>query len=248
MAEKTEKAGKAGKRDGLLERAFAFLESQERESALGGFLLSDGRDPVALSEYRAMLWGFVSQGEMLDLDFACLMSSMAGMVGKLRNQWQFVEVNDAVHRLMEGGVPSMDEANRVLMPLFVKATGEDGLAAMPSDPPYAPPAEDGPAFDPRPDSIAGMNIVLSGEFKSGKKNDVATFFGLLKANVSDGPVTKLTDAVLVGSKGSKCWSHGSYGNKIDKAIELRKKGFHVLLLKEEDFFCSTTATSSGGLD
>lgn len=222
MAKKTEI------KDEALERAFEFLKSQEREAVLGSF---PGQEPTALPSYVGMLWNFGHQGAITNLDFAGLMSFMGGHFMNLLNEWQFIMVNDAVHALMKDGVPSMDEVNRVLIPLFVKATGPAPDLSESSEEPSV-----GLAFDSRPDSIAGMNIVLSGEFKSGKKNDISTFFSLLKAKVSNGPVTKLTDAVLVGSKGSKCWSHGSYGNKIDKALELRKKGFHVLLLKEEDFF------------
>lgn len=36
-------------------------------------------------------------------------------------------------------------------------------------------------------------------------------------------------------KGNPCWAYACYGRKIEKAMELRKKGAQILIVHEADF-------------
>lgn len=41
--------------------------------------------------------------------------------------------------------------------------------------------------------------------------------------------------LVVGTKGNPCWAYACYGRKIEKAMELRKKGAQILIVHEADF-------------
>lgn len=48
-------------------------------------------------------------------------------------------------------------------------------------------------------------------------------------------VTKSVKYLIIGADGNPCWAYACYGRKVEKAIELRKRGVRVLLVHENDF-------------
>lgn len=42
----------------------------------------------------------------------------------------------------------------------------------------------------------------------------------------------------VGNNGNMCWAYSCYGRKVEKAIELRKKGDNIVIVNEVDFWDS----------
>lgn len=49
-------------------------------------------------------------------------------------------------------------------------------------------------------------------------------------------VTKNTNYLIVGDNGNVCWCYSCYGRKVEKAIDLRKRGNHILIVSEIDFW------------
>ena len=81
--------------------------------------------------------------------------------------------------------------------------------------------------------IAGKTFCLTGDFEFGDRSSVEA--ALSKKNgIPVSSVTKKTDCVIVGSKGSDAWSNGNYATKVKKAIELQEKGLPVRIVKEQD--------------
>lgn len=56
----------------------------------------------------------------------------------------------------------------------------------------------------------------------------------LGAKFSNSVIDSL-DYLIVGADGNPCWAYACYGRKVEKAVELRKKGRRVLLVREDDF-------------
>jgi NAD-dependent DNA ligase len=48
-------------------------------------------------------------------------------------------------------------------------------------------------------------------------------------------VTAKLKYLVIGADGNPCWAYACYGRKVEKAVELRKKGVKVVLLHENDF-------------
>lgn len=73
---------------------------------------------------------------------------------------------------------------------------------------------------------------LTGNFvyapKSACEEAVVKRGGFVKASVS-----KKVRYLVVGSLGSPEWKHGSYGTKIERAMQLKRDGGLILLVKED---------------
>ncbi|MBQ7546396.1 MAG: BRCT domain-containing protein [Clostridia bacterium] len=53
-----------------------------------------------------------------------------------------------------------------------------------------------------------------------------------------GSVTKKTKYLIVGAEGNPCWAFSCYGRKIEKAVELRKSGYPIVIVNEYDFWAA----------
>ena len=49
-------------------------------------------------------------------------------------------------------------------------------------------------------------------------------------------MTQKTDYLIVGNEGNPCWAFSCYGRKVEKAVELRKKGSNIQIINEDDFW------------
>lgn len=48
-------------------------------------------------------------------------------------------------------------------------------------------------------------------------------------------VSKKVNYLVVGSEGNPCWAYACYGRKVEKAVELRKAGYPIVIVHENDF-------------
>ena len=48
-------------------------------------------------------------------------------------------------------------------------------------------------------------------------------------------ISKLVDYLIIGAAGNPCWAYSCYGRKVEAAVNLRKQGYHILLVHENDF-------------
>ncbi|MBR2283688.1 MAG: 3'-5' exoribonuclease [Ruminococcus sp.] len=87
------------------------------------------------------------------------------------------------------------------------------------------------------DSIdpAGKNIVLTGDFRIGTRDEVTSMLTSAGCKVT-GTVSTKTDYLIVGSIAGSGWKNGKYGAKIAKAAELRQNGGSIRIIREVDFF------------
>ncbi len=90
-------------------------------------------------------------------------------------------------------------------------------------------------------------VCLSGNFKYGRKADIATFLISYGANVVNS-VNKQVDYVIAGELGNDKWKFGDYGTKINHAIELRAKGYPIEILRESDVLQSTETINENELE
>ena len=86
--------------------------------------------------------------------------------------------------------------------------------------------------------INGKSVVLTGDFEIALKEDIKEKLSSLGA-IMKKDVSGLTDYLVVGNLGSEQWYYGSYGRKIEKAIELQNQGKPISIIEEDDFFMWT---------
>lgn len=52
-------------------------------------------------------------------------------------------------------------------------------------------------------------------------------------------VTKATDYLIIGEDSNPCWAYSCYGRKVEKAVNMRKDGSKINIIKEIDFIDAT---------
>lgn len=96
-------------------------------------------------------------------------------------------------------------------------------------------------LDPQPEStddiglfsLVDKNVVITGEFEYGSRNEVEAAIQKLGGTIKSG-VSGKVHYVIVGELGSPDWSHGNYGSKIKKAKELQEQGKDIRIIAESD--------------
>lgn len=89
---------------------------------------------------------------------------------------------------------------------------------------------------PFPDiKIEGKKFCFTGESYNVTKEEFAEKLTKLNGHYCNNVIQDL-DYLIVGEKGNKSWVFSCYGRKVEKAIELRKKGKFVQIVQELDFW------------
>ena len=81
----------------------------------------------------------------------------------------------------------------------------------------------------------GKFFVLTGDFSSGSKEEIAEHINGKGGTIKSG-ISKSVDYVVVGNLGSDRYTHGTYGTKVLKAMELQKQGLPIKIVHEEELF------------
>ena len=76
---------------------------------------------------------------------------------------------------------------------------------------------------------------FTGVSKKATRNEIANIVTNAGGIYSD-RITANTDYLIVGAGGNPCWAYSCYGRKVEKAMELRKKGKNIVIIHEFDFW------------
>ena len=76
---------------------------------------------------------------------------------------------------------------------------------------------------------------LTGESKKASRNDIINDIRDIGGTVI-GNIRQNLDYLIVCAEGNSCWAFSCYGRKIEKALDLRKKGFRISLVHENDLW------------
>jgi NAD-dependent DNA ligase len=89
-----------------------------------------------------------------------------------------------------------------------------------------------PLDDPLPTVIFGGNrFCFTGTFAYGSRSeceDIATTLG-----AECGSLTKKTNYLVIGMYATDSWKHSSFGNKIERAVEMRQGGVPLSIIDEQ---------------
>lgn len=58
-------------------------------------------------------------------------------------------------------------------------------------------------------------------------------------------VSSKLNYLIIGADGNPCWAYACYGRKVEKAVELRKKGVRLILVHENDFHDAVADGANG---
>jgi len=83
-------------------------------------------------------------------------------------------------------------------------------------------------------TIPGATFCLSGDFVYAPRAKCELEIEK-RSGIVAGSVTKKLTYLVVGGLGSKEWKHGSFGTKIEKAIEYKRAGIPLLIVHEDQW-------------
>jgi NAD-dependent DNA ligase len=131
-----------------------------------------------------------------------------------------------VHAVLEDGI--ITDAERA----YLIATLDD-LIGAPNGRPAAAQLVTQLAFDePAKVEINGNAFCLTGDFVYAPRpvcfQAIESRGGIVKKDVS-----RQIDYLVVGGLGSPEWKHGSYGTKIDRAMEIKGRGGRPFIIRED---------------
>lgn len=83
--------------------------------------------------------------------------------------------------------------------------------------------------------LNGKLFCFTGESSRTKRSEIASIITSRGGQFNNNVVSN-TDFLIVGDNGNPCWAFSCYGRKIEKAIDLRKKGKRIIIAHEIDFW------------
>ena len=86
----------------------------------------------------------------------------------------------------------------------------------------------------------GTFFCLTGDFACGPRGSCEARITALGGEIRSS-VSKKLNYLVVGGLGSPEWKHGSFGTKVEKAMELKREGTPIFLVREEHWLTSLKA-------
>lgn len=134
----------------------------------------------------------------------------------LNDQYPYCDISKLLYDVLEDGIIESTE-RQALYKLFIEVINPTHDKSV-------------KGFD-----FNGKNIVLTGDFEYGSRNDVESYIISIGGIPKSGVSSKI-DFLIVGNNGSPDWSYSNYGGKVKKAKELQSKGNTIMIITETDFF------------
>lgn len=189
-----------------------------------------------IQQLEGMLHGIISDGVISDDEISSL-SQWLNENDYLGGVYPFDEVYSLLVAAKEDGVVSDDERNmlRAFFSTFVDTRESynihaDTVASLQKQYSIGGICAICPEI-----SFDGNTFCFTGASKRATRNEIAKIVEQHGGIYSDS-VTKKTDYLIVGADGNPCWSFSCYGRKVEKAVNLRKSGHHILIVHEYDFW------------
>lgn len=131
---------------------------------------------------------------------------------------------ERVREILADGHADADECSDLLAALTDFSAGETtlGEAAKSTSIPLCSPAPT-LRFD-------GTSYCLTGTFSYGQRKHCER--ATAARGASCGSLTKRTDFLVIGAYATESWKHSSFGNKILKAVDMRRSGVPISIVAE----------------
>jgi NAD-dependent DNA ligase len=191
----------------------------------------------ALEHLLGIAEGLLADGQLQDQEILFLRTWLAQFEG-LRGLWPGSAIHQAVDAVLEDGVITPDERAylvRMLRGLVSNDFSETGSVSA--------EVSTLPINDAVTVSVLHGGFCHTGEFVYGTRSAVERATeragGLVQSNV-----TKRTDVLVVGSMVSPHWRQTSYGNKIERAVQLQEEGCAIEIISERRWLEALGAASA----
>ena len=187
-----------------------------------------------LQRLHAVVGGIASDGAISVKEMRGL-SDWLSEHEHLKTCWPYDEIEAMTTKVLADG--RIDEAeHRMLLDFFTEflavldeRTIVRPLVADEGDKPFTALCAVMPTV-----SFPGARFCFTGASAKYRRTDFETIVRSLGGEPIQGVTAKL-NYLVIGAEGNPCWAFACYGRKVEKAVELRKKGVRVVLVHENDF-------------
>lgn len=193
------------------------MENDGEEKRFWGANVSP--ETKALLSLRNLIERMSGDGSIDYDDFVYLMDYIRRRCKGLYGRYPFDQIIDKINGILADGEVTKKELEDFTT--FCKAA-------------FDPVSESKGTFD---GTFEGKHIVLTGDFAIAQKSQVEKQLKERGAIIQNS-VSSKTEMVIVGKLGSPAWKMGTFGGKVEKALQLQGKGCNIQILKEEDVFGS----------
>lgn len=189
-----------------------------------------------LQRLQGIIHGILADGVLSDQEITGL-TEWLNDNDELAGRYPYDEIYSLLLAAKEDGVISDDERN--MLKAFFSTFVDTRDSMYLNEPELARLREDyhiGGVCAVDPEIIFnGRVFCFTGESAKASRDEIAQIVTEHGGIFAKG-LTRSTDYLVVGSEGNPCWSYSCYGRKIEKAMELRKKGHKVVIVNECDFW------------
>jgi hypothetical protein len=190
-----------------------------------------------LQHLQGMMAGAVADGVVTKEELEGLRSWMNERE-YLAGTWPYEELQAIISGILEDGI--VDDAEQAQLKAFFSEFIDTETKHVIGNPAFL---KDGTlqgvcAVDPDV-QFPGKVFCFTGEsnrLTRARIEELVTRHGGLFAAGVSGRI----DYLVIGANGNPCWAYACYGRKIEKAVELRKRGSKLLLIHELNFWGAAT--------
>jgi len=179
-----------------------------------------------IRQLMGVLAGIVADRRVNEMELAAMTSWLASW-SHLRGLWPYDECNAVVTAAMTGFLLQHHvqqlEALAAEFPIAGHSAGDipllvGGICAV----------------DPNVE-FKEKTFVFTGTSRRAPRDQLAAYV-LTLGGVDELNVTARSDYLVVCDSGNELWAFSCYGRKVEKAYEQRRKGHHILIVHERDFW------------
>ena len=185
-----------------------------------------------IQRLHALMAGIISDGRITEAEIRGL-SDWLSDHDQLKTCWPYDEVDSLVTSVLSDGI--IDQAEEKLLHNFFS----EFIAITDNKTIVSPKVAEGSslvglcAVCPEV-SFDGTKFCFTGASSKYSRREFTDLVTRLGGDVVSS-VTAGLDYLIIGADGNPCWAYACYGRKVEKAVELRKQGAHILLIHEHDF-------------
>ena len=202
---------------------------------LEGELSYFDRETQAIQSLHGLMYGILSDGVIKDTEIVEL-NKWLDKNKYLEALYPYDELNSLVFNFLADGVIDEDE-QLILKTFFAPFVNlHNGFVSQKIE------LEIGEVYEIKGYCAVDPSIIfsehffcLTGEFVRSQQIEVENIIvsagGIVNKNLS----SKI-NYLIVGTNGNPCWAYSSYGRKVQKAMEWRKKGKKMQIIHEDDFW------------
>lgn len=188
---------------------------------------------TSLQILHGILHGIIADGKITKEELQGLKNWLANNK-ELSTYYPFDEVCSLVVSVLQDEKVSVEE-ERLLSAFFSQFAENMKLCTLDTTNDMVKLCKNGICATAPVIEIKGHEFCFTGKSSKATRSELADFI-IEHGGLFHNGVTKATNYLIVGDEGNPCWSFSCYGRKVEKAIEMRKKGGHIMIVSEFDFW------------